>query len=127
VAAKGNPNVLEKSVVLAVRHQDEREAIEHLLHEEGVQVHHAANAKEVVHAIEDFQTDLLITDIQLPDMHAWMMLRKISEIKPEPNVFLIVLSDELVASPLTNVRLVVRPVSLATLKQTIREWGLVPR
>ena len=117
----------EKSVVLAVRHEDEREAIEQLLHEEEVQVHHAANAKEVIHAIEDFQCDLLITDIQLPDMHAWIMLRKIAEIKPEPNVFLIVLSDERVASPLTQVRLVVRPVSLATLKQVIREWGLVSR
>jgi DNA-binding response OmpR family regulator len=112
-----------KGVVLAVRHDDEREAIAELLTQQGLEVHHAHTAKDVVHAIEDFHVQLLVTDVQLPDMHAWMLLRKIDEIKPEPQVSLIVLSDEAVAAPLRNVKLVIRPVALATLKQIVRDWG----
>lgn len=112
-----------KGVVLAVRHDDEREAIADLLIQQGMEVHHAHTAKDVVHVIEDFHVQLLVTDVQLPDMHAWMLLRKIDEIKPEPQVSLIVLADEAVAAPLRNVKLVVRPVALATLKQIVRDWS----
>jgi CheY-like chemotaxis protein len=115
--------VQEKAIVLAVRHDEEREAIAKLLEGQGMTVYHAQTGRDVICFIEDYHCELLLTDIQLPDMHAWNMLNKINEIKPTPNVSLLVLSDDVAAAPLRNVKLMVRPVALATIKQIVTEWS----
>lgn len=114
------------SAVVAVAHPEERAALEALLHAEGVTVYHADSAQEVIRAIEDHQPRLLVMDIRLPDMHAWLLVKSVTEIRPNPQPLFLVLSDEPVVAPPQYVKLVVRPVALATLRHVIRDWGLPP-
>jgi CheY-like chemotaxis protein len=115
----GNP-----SIVLAVNTQDERETLTTLLESMGIKVYHAYSGLETVHHIEDYHCEGVISDIQLSDMQVWVLINKIAEIKPNPNVSFIVMSNDNVVTPASNTKVVVRPVSLASLKQIISAWQI---
>lgn len=112
---------MSKSVVLVVNRDEERVTIGELLRDEGFTVYEAQTGKEAICMLEDYICDLVWSDIQLADMHAWTMLTKIKEIKPVAKTPMIVLADDSIASPLENVTLVIRPVAIASLRQLIRE------
>ncbi len=108
-----------KEVVLAVRHDDEREAVTHLLEELNMLVRQASSGREAIHILEDHICDFLVMDIQLNDMHAWKMLSTLKESVDLSTLPTIVIMDETTVVPLVNVTPVVRPVSMAKLKNVI--------
>ncbi len=108
-----------KEAVLAVRHNDEREAVTHLLEELNMLVHQANSGRDAIYILEDHACDFLVMDIQLGDMHAWKMLSTLKESVDLNTLPTIVIMDETTVVPLTNVTPVVRPVSMAKLKNVI--------
>ncbi len=108
-----------KEVVLAVRHDDERTAVTHLLKELNMTVHQAESGRDAIYILEDHACDFLVMDIQLDDMHAWKMLYTLKESVDLTSLPTIVIMDEPTVVPLSNVTPVVRPVSMAKLKNII--------
>lgn len=108
-----------KEVVLAVRQQDERTAVTHLLNELHMTVHQAQTGRDAIYILEDHACDFLVMDIQLDDMHAWKMLYTLKESVDLSALPTIVIMDEPTVVPLNNVTPVVRPVSMAKLKNVI--------
>lgn len=108
-----------KEVVLAVRQQDERTAVTHLLNELHMTVHQAQTGRDAIYILEDHACDFLLMDIQLDDMHAWKMLYTLKESVDLSSLPTIVIMDEPTVVPLHNVTPVVRPVSMAKLKNVI--------
>ena len=108
-----------KEVVLAVRKSDERTAVTHLLEELHMTVRQAETGRDAIYMIEDHHCDFLVMDIQLVDMHAWKMLSTLKESVDLTTLPTIVIMDEATVVPLTNVTPVVRPVSVAKLKNVI--------
>lgn len=108
-----------KEVVLAVRHDDERTAVTYLLKELHMTVHQAESGRDAIYILEDHACDFLVMDIQLDDMHAWRMLNTLKESVDLTDLPTIVIMDEPTVVPLNNVTPVVRPVSMAKLKNVI--------
>lgn len=110
-----------KKVVLAVRHTDERQAITQLLEDNQMHVYQAASGQDVILFLEDHPFDFLISDISLPDMHAWKMMGTLKECVDLTQLPTIIIMDEQTVVPLVNVTPVVRPVSMAKLKHIIKD------
>ena len=110
-----------KTVVLAVRHADERQAVTALLEDMNMEVHHAESGKDAIHLLEDQACDFLVMDIQLSDMHAWKMLGTLKESVNLDKLPTIVIMDmeEQAKVPLGNVTTVVRPVAISRLRHII--------
>lgn len=115
-----------KEVVLAVRHDDERDAVAALLEDLQMVVRHAKSGQDAIYLLEDHSCDFLVMDIQLIDMHAWKMLGILKESVNVANFPIIVIMDEQTVVPLPNVTPVVRPVSMAKLKTIIHELFSTP-
>lgn len=125
VTSQGEVSVTEgKKVVLAVRQEEERQAITALLQEMGMTVHHAESGRDAILLLEDHPCDFLVLDIQLPDMHAWAMLRTLKESVDLSRLPTVVITDEQVVTALDNVTPIVRPFSMARLRFTIRDLFL---
>lgn len=108
-----------KEVVLAVRQDDERQAVAALLEELNMNVHHVYSGQDAIYFIEDHVCDFLVMDIQLQDMHAWKMLGRLKESVDLSTLPTVVIMDETTVVSLANVTVVVRPVSMAKLRNTI--------
>lgn len=113
---------LDKDVVLVVRHDDERQAVTRLLEDMDVTVQHAQTGREAILLLEDCDEGFLVMDVQLADMHAWKLLGILKESVDLSHLPTIVLMDEPTVVPLHNVTSVVRPVSMAKLRQIITGW-----
>jgi DNA-binding NtrC family response regulator len=110
-----------KTVVLAVRDEQERQAVTKLLQEMKMEVHHAESGWDAIHLLEDHTCDFLVMDIILSDMHAWKMLGTLKESVNLDKLPTIVIMDmdEHAKVPLGNVTTVVRPVALNRLRKLI--------
>jgi len=108
-----------KEVTLVVRYQDERDAVTALLEELGMTVHHAHSGQSAIFSLEDHTTDFLLMDALLEDMHAWQMLGILKESVDVFSLPTVIIADEQMVMPLSNVTVVVRPVSVAKLRQVI--------
>lgn len=109
----------DKIVVVAVRHEDERQAVTRLLTQMGLSVHNASSGKETIFFLEDHGCAMLVLDLQLSDMHAWRLLNTLKESVDLRSLPTIVIMDESTVIPLSNVTPVVRPVSMSRLRQVI--------
>ena len=76
--------------------------------------------------LEDWQTDLLIMDLQLPDMHGWEMLSKMREVDKLRHLPVIVIAepsvtaDQSLSSAVAQVdAFLVKPISKARIRQNI--------
>jgi len=110
-----------KHIVLAVTHEDERKAFASVFDEMKLSVRHATTATEALQMLEDNPADLLITDIELSDMHAWTMVSKLKEIDSLRELPIMVITDQ--ASFGANVAKVdyvlQRPISMKRLRHTV--------
>ena len=115
-----------KHVVLTVRQSDERDAISALLEDIGMIVHHAHDGHEAILLIEDETCDLLLLDVHLSDMHAWKLLAMLRESIDLTTLPTVVIMDEQMVVPLSNVTPVVRPVAMAKLRHIILDLFMLP-
>ncbi len=110
-----------KIVVLAVTEADEQRAIRQLLEEEGMTVYSTDSGYEVIRLVEDYPCDVLLVDVKLADMSAWVLLSKLREIYTPLPMPMIVMVNEHMPMPLdAKVVLMVRPVAGNMLKQALK-------
>lgn len=116
-----------KCAVLVMGGEEERHAITDLMLDMQMDVESTATGAAALQIIEDVKPQLLIMDLQLPDMHGWEMLAKIKEIEHLKHLPVIVVANH--SSPadnqafaLTVVKVdvyLVKPISMAQLRQNI--------
>lgn len=111
--------IRNREVVLAVRYADERQAFADLLADMQMIVHHAETGQDAIYLLEDHEIGFLVMDVQLADMHAWKMLATLRESVDLSLLNTIIVMDEANVVPLPNVTVIVRPVSMAKLRQII--------
>jgi CheY-like chemotaxis protein len=57
--------------------QDARDLVRHLLEQQGAEVRTAANAPDALAAVESFRPDLLLSDIGMPGMDGYELIRRV--------------------------------------------------
>lgn len=127
IASQTDTTVTEgKCVVLVESHEDERIAIRDLFIAMKLNVVTAATGAEGLLALQDNPVDMLVLDLQLPDMHGWQTLGKVKEITSLRELLVIVVTDHSTpadqAFALTVARVesyLVKPVSMARLRQNV--------
>lgn len=71
-------------IVMVVEDQDSaRESLCELLHEEGYQVHGAADGTAAIKLIGELDLDLVLTDLKLPGADGLAVLKNIREVSPQ--------------------------------------------
>jgi DNA-binding NtrC family response regulator len=65
-----------------------REMLEELLREDGLDVHAVAGADDALEALRETQFDLVLSDIQMPDMDGFELLEALRRVRPEARVIL---------------------------------------
>lgn len=109
-----------KRVILAVSEPEEQEAFGEMLEAMGIDVLVADSASQTRQLLEDYPAQLLIMDINQPDMHGWQMISKIREINELRNLPITVITDQAhVGMTVAEVDYLTRPVSIARLRQSV--------
>lgn len=121
IASQTNTSrIAGKRVVLVIKEADEREAFSDLMNEMELDVKYANSAVEAIQLLEDFPSDLLVTDIQLPDMHAFQMISKFNEIENLRELPIILIADQPnIGATVARVDYLIRPVSIARLRHNV--------
>ncbi len=124
IASQSNTAVTDgKRVMLVVSQDDEQQALSDLFAQMNLDTRHAATGEEAVWLLEDFHPHLLVMDVKLPDMHGWQLLTTMKEIQSMRSLPIVAIMNEPQVVPLGNIESVVRPVSMAHLRQTI--WTML--
>ncbi len=127
IASQSDTSVTEgKHVVILMSDENEQAAIYELCLEMKMKVDTAATGWAAVTILEDSHVDLLIMDLELPDLHAWEMISKLKEIVPLRGLPIIIIADYS-ANNQTSLAFTVaqvdvfltRPISRARLRQNI--------
>jgi CheY-like chemotaxis protein len=116
-----------KHGVIVARNLQEGQRIKALLLEMKMIAHLATSAQEALMLLEENAANLLVTDLQLPDMHVWEMLAKIREIGSLRQLLTIVTAepgssadDQSFGLTVAKVNAyLVKPLSMARLRQNI--------
>ncbi|NDJ62556.1 MAG: response regulator [Chloroflexi bacterium] len=119
-----------KCAVVACGNAQEMAQIAQVLHAIKMDIQPAATAKQAMYLLEDRPPNLLIMDMQMPDMHGWEMLGKVRELHDLDQLRIIVLGeddpnegDQTFAVTVAGVSLyLVKPVSSGRLRQGV--WSV---
>ncbi|MBC8172096.1 MAG: response regulator [Anaerolineae bacterium] len=113
-----------RQVVMAIKEEEEREAYHHLFDIMEIQVQQAETGGKALELLEDHETDLLLMDLLLPDMHGWQMIGKIKEIENLRDLPVMIITDEHdIGMTIAKVDYLTRPVSIARLRHNI--WKIL--
>lgn len=115
-----------KTMLLLVATLEDRKLIYNLSLDLKISVEVAADTHEALQRLEDEHFDLLIMDMQLPDMHAWEVVGKLREVAKLRNLPIILIADHAMPED-ASLTLAVsqvdvyleRPLSKARLRQNI--------
>ncbi|MEO0566039.1 MAG: response regulator, partial [Chloroflexota bacterium] len=116
-------------VLVGEQYQAEKSNMENLFAREmHMQVTRCDTAREAIPILEDNLPDLIITDLELPDMHGWTFIQKVREIRSLADLCIFVMSDnpadEVFALKVARVQgFLPRPVNMRKLRQ--RVWLLI--
>ena len=82
--------VVESSSLILVGEDDPalREMLVEVLHEDGLQVRAVTGAGDALRALRETQFDLILSDIQMPEMDGFELLAAVREVRPEARVIL---------------------------------------
>ena len=121
IASQSNKMTLNgRHIVVAVKNDEERQAFSKLFEEMNLDVKYASSASDAIHLLEDNPSDLLIIDIDLPDMHGWQMLSKIREIETLRDLPIMVITEQTnFGMTVAKVNYIQRPISIARLRHNI--------
>jgi CheY-like chemotaxis protein len=127
IAGQTDTSITAGKCVVVVAPDEEVAAIHDLCAEMRMAVQVGGTAAQGLELLEDAQPDLLIMDLQLPDMHGWEMLGKVKEITSLRDLPIIVIADHAAAPDQQSFALSVakvdvyltKPVSMAKLRQNV--------
>lgn len=116
-----------KRVVVASRDLREYEPVERLLSDMKMTTRLATTAPDTLALVEDFAPNLLLMDLQLPEMHGWQLLAKLRELGTMRHLLHIVVAESGALSDDRSFGLgiakvdayLVKPLSMARLRHNI--------
>lgn len=78
-----------KNILVVDDEENTRLALKRLLSREGYAVQTAANGIEALHSLRDCPAELIITDLNMPEMNGLSFLRELNRTYPTSNVIMI--------------------------------------
>lgn len=113
-----------RKVVLASAVTEEREAFTELLVSMNIEVFPALRGGDALALLEDVRPDLFIMDLQLPDMHGYLLLGRVREIDMFRDLPVLIIADELnLTMTIAKIDYLTRPVSIARLRFAV--WKIL--
>ncbi len=113
-----------RQVVLVSNREEECEAFSTLFENMEMDVRIAETARDALEILEDTRPELLVMDLNLPDMHGWQFLSKVKEIGLLRNLSILVVADDpSIGATVVRVEYLRRPVSIARLRHNI--WKIL--
>ena len=88
------PAMTDRSILLVDDQPLVLSAIAHYLNQHGYQVHTATNGTEALSQMEDIEPDLVITDVVMPVMDGWKLIRSLRATPKYTLLPVIVLTDQ---------------------------------
>lgn len=82
----GNIKFNEATIIIADDVEDNRKLLSGLLKEQELKVYEAENGLEVLHLLDSIRPDLIITDIKMPEMDGFELIKEIRKIPTLKNV-----------------------------------------
>lgn len=111
-------------VVLLINKLEERTAFAELLATMELEVLISESPVHALELLEDHHVDLLLMDLQLPQMHGWQLVSKVREIDSLRDVPVLMLADEVnIRMTVAKVDYLMRPVSIARLRHSV--WKIL--
>jgi CheY-like chemotaxis protein len=107
----------ERQVLVILQNPTELDLLKQLLAEMQFEVAVSVTAEQGLRYLEEHHVNLLITDLYLPDMHAWQMIAKLQEIAPYANIPVLVITDDVMPTMRAfSGEHITRPVSVSRLR-----------
>jgi len=116
---------LQKRILVVDDEENARVALSKILAREGYEVASAGNGYEALNFLRGREVELIITDINMPEMNGLSFLRELSRSHPESNVIMVTAYGEvesyLEAMNLGAFEYINKPVKIDELKRIIRK------
>ena len=116
---------LQKRILVVDDEENARVALSKILTREGYEVASAGNGYEALNFLRGKEVELIITDINMPEMNGLSFLRELSRSHPESNVIMVTAYGEvesyLEAMNLGAFEYINKPVKIDELKKIIRK------
>jgi DNA-binding NtrC family response regulator len=115
----------QKRILVVDDEENARIALSKILTREGYEVASAGNGYEALNYLRGKEVELIITDINMPEMNGLSFLRELSRSHPESNVIMITAYGEvesyIEAMNLGAFEYINKPVKIDELKKIIRK------
>jgi DNA-binding NtrC family response regulator len=115
----------QKRILVVDDEENARIALSKILAREGYEVASAGNGYEALNYLRDKEVELIITDINMPEMNGLSFLRELSRSHPESNVIMVTAYGEvesyIEAMNLGALEYINKPVKIDELKKIIRK------
>ncbi|MCK4819490.1 response regulator, partial [bacterium] len=94
----------EATIIIADDVEDNRKLLSGLLKEQGLNVYEAENGLEVLHLVNSIKPDMIITDIIMPEMDGFELIKEIKKIPTLKNVPVIATSASIMQLDKTKIK-----------------------
>jgi DNA-binding NtrC family response regulator len=115
----------QKRILVVDDEENARNALSRILTREGYEVASAGNGYEALNYLRGKEVELIITDINMPEMNGLTFLRELSRSHPESNVIMVTAYGEVEsyfeAMNLGAFEYINKPVKIDELKKIIRK------
>ena len=115
----------QKRILVVDDEENARNALSRILTREGYEVASAGNGYEALNYLRGKEVELIITDINMPEMNGLTFLRELSKSHPESNVIMVTAYGEVEsyfeAMNLGAFEYINKPVKIDELKKIIRK------
>lgn len=115
----------QKRILVVDDEENARIALSKILAREGYEVASAGNGYEALNYLRGKEVELIITDINMPEMNGLSFLRELSKSHPESNVIMVTAYGEvesyIEAMNLGAFEYINKPVKIDELKKIIRK------
>jgi two-component system, response regulator, stage 0 sporulation protein F len=115
----------QKRILVVDDEENARTALSKILAREGYEVASAGNGYEALNYLRGKEVELIITDINMPEMNGLSLLRELSRSHPESNVIMVTAYGEvesyIEAMNLGAFEYINKPVKIDELKKIIRK------
>jgi len=116
---------MQKRILVVDDEENARIALSKLLVREGYEVSLAGNGNEALRFLQGREVELIITDINMPEMNGLTFLRELSKSYPESNVIMVTAYGEvesyIEAMNLGAFEYINKPLKIDELKNVIRK------
>ena len=87
------------SILIVEDQKRAREFLGEILEEEGYSIQYAKNGSKALRCINEFDSHLILLDLDLPDIHGMEVLKKVFKVRPKQQVIIVSGTGNIKKSP----------------------------